>query len=221
MRLYKKIKLRDALHASAILDAVILVIFELTIMPNNLTNHIQKFVELTEADVELINSVVTVKQVKKKTYLLEPNHVCRELYFVSKGCLRSYFLNKKLNEQITQFAIENWWMSDYYSLENEKPSSYYIQAVENSEIISIHKNKLEELFKKTPRLERYFRIVQQRAFTAAQKRIEYIYAFSDEERYRHFSSLYPTFIQRIPQYMLASYLGFTPQFMSKIRAKKV
>ena len=190
-------------------------------MLTNLTSHIKKFVELSDTDVELINSAITVKQAKKKTFLLEADHVCKELYFVSKGCLRSYFINKKLNEQITQFAIENWWMSDYYSLESGKPSSSYIQAVENSDIISINIHKLEELFEKIPRLERYFRIVQQRAFTAAQKRIEYIYSFSDEERYRNFSARFPDFMQRIPQYMLASYLGFTPQFMSKIRAKKI
>lgn len=112
-------------------------------------------------------------------------------------------------------------MSDLGSFENTQPSSYYIQAVENSEIVSISKPKLEELFEKVPTLERYFRIVQQRAFIASQKRIEYIYSMSDEERYRHFNALFPDFIQRIPQYMLASYLGFTPQFMSKIRAKKV
>jgi len=190
-------------------------------MQSHLTNHIKKFIELSEADIELIGRVVTIKQVKKKSFLLEPDHICRELYFVSKGCLRLYFINKKLNEQITQFAIESWWMSDYGSFETGKPSNYYIQAVENSEIISISKPKLEELFEQLPRLERYFRIVQQRAFTASQKRIEYIYSMSDEERYHHFSSLFPDFIQRIPQYMLASYLGFTPQFMSKIRAKKV
>ncbi|WPU92141.1 Crp/Fnr family transcriptional regulator [Mucilaginibacter sabulilitoris] len=190
-------------------------------MITNLTDHIKKFVELNDADIELVNSAVTIKSVKKKAFLLEPDHTCKEIYFVSKGCLRLYFINKKLNEQITQFAIENWWMSDYSSLESETPSNYYIQAVEHSEIISINKNKLEDLFEKIPRLERYFRIVQQRAFIAAQRRIEYIYTFNDEERYRNFSDRFPGFIQRIPQYMLASYLGFTPQFMSKIRAKKI
>lgn len=187
----------------------------------NLTDHIKKFIELNDADIELVNSAVTIKSVKKKAFLLEPDHTCKEIYFVSKGCLRLYFINKKLNEQITQFAIENWWMSDYSSLESETPSNYYIQAVEHSEIISINKIKLENLFEKIPRLERYFRIVQQRAFIAAQRRIEYIYSFNDEERYRNFSDRFPGFIQRIPQYMLASYLGFTPQFMSKIRAKKI
>jgi CRP-like cAMP-binding protein len=190
-------------------------------MLNSLIDHIKKFIDISAADIELIRSLVVVKDIKKKTFLLEPDQTCKEVYFVSKGCLRLYFINKRLNEQITQFAIENWWLSDYYSLESGKPSNYYIQAVENTELISINKNKLEELFEKVPKLERYFRIVQQHAFTAAQKRIEYIYSFSDEERYRNFSERFPEFMQRIPQYMLASYLGFTPQFMSKIRAKKI
>jgi CRP-like cAMP-binding protein len=190
-------------------------------MYNNLIDHIKKFVELNDNEAELINAAVAVKQVKKKTFLLQPDHICKEIHFVSNGCLRLYFINKKLNEQITQFAIENWWITDHYSLDKGQPSSYYIQAIENSEIISINKNKLEDLYTAVPKLERYFRIVQQKAFTAAQRRIEYIYSFNDEERYRHFSGLFPEFLQRVPQYMLASYLGFTPQFMSKIRAKKV
>jgi CRP-like cAMP-binding protein len=186
-----------------------------------LTNHIKKFVQLTEADERLVNTAVSVKTVKKKHFLLEPDHVCKELYFVSKGCIRLYFINKKLNEQTTLFAIENWWITDFDSLESGRPSSCYIQAVENTEVICISRNKQEELFEAVPKLERYFRIVYQRAFSATQTRIKYIYGMSDEERYRHFSSLFPAFMQRVPQYMLASYLGFTPQFLSKIRAKKV
>ncbi|WP_184549382.1 Crp/Fnr family transcriptional regulator [Mucilaginibacter sp. FT3.2] len=190
-------------------------------MHSNLTNHIKKFITLTEADEQLINSAVVVKVIKKKAFLLQPDHVCKELYFVSQGCLRLYFINKKLNQQTTLFAIENWWMTDFDSLDSGRPSSYYMQAVENTEVISINKNKLEELFEAVPKLERYFRIVQQRAFGATQNRIKFIYGMSDEERYRHFSSLFPAFMQRVPQYMLASYLGFTPQFLSKIRAKKI
>lgn len=190
-------------------------------MQSSLTDHIKKFVELSPADIELIHSTVEVRAFKKKAFLLEIDHVCREMYFVAQGCLRLYFINRKLNEQITQFAIENWWISDHASLDTGKPSKYNIQAVENSQIICINKNKLEELFIAIPALERYFRLVQLKAFTAAQKRIEFIYSMTEEERFRHFSSLFPGFLQRVPQYMLASYLGFTPQFMSKIRAKKV
>ena len=191
------------------------------LVQSSLTDHIKQYIDLTKAEEELICSAATIKTIKKKSYLLEPNHVCKDLYFVSKGCLRLYFINKKLNEQITLFAIENWWMTDYESFDGGRSSSYYIQAVENSEIISITKTKLDELFAAVPKLERYFRIVQQRAFSATLTRIKYIYGMTDEERYLHFSSLFPAFMQRVPQYMLASYLGFTPQFMSKIRAKKI
>ncbi|GAA3980707.1 hypothetical protein GCM10022210_34990 [Mucilaginibacter dorajii] len=190
-------------------------------MQPGLTDHIKKYISLTDVEEQQIRDAITAKTIKKKSFLLEPEHVCKELYFVSKGCLRLYFINKKLNEQIILFAIENWWMTDYESLDSGRPSSYYMQAVENSEIISITKTKLDELFTAVPKLERYFRIVQQRAFAATQTRIKYIYSMSDEERYHHFSGLFPAFMQRVPQYMLASYLGFTPQFMSKIRAKKI
>ncbi len=190
-------------------------------MPSSLTDHIKKYISLTETEEQQICNAVTVKAIKKKFFLLEPDHVCKELHFVSTGCLRLYFINKKLNEQITLFAIENWWITDYESLDSGRPSSYYMQAVENSEVISISKTKLDELFEAVPKLERYFRVVQQRAFAATQTRIKYIYSMSDEERYHHFSSRFPAFMQRVPQYMLASYLGFTPQFLSKIRAKKI
>jgi CRP/FNR family transcriptional regulator len=190
-------------------------------MQSALINHIRKFVELSDADAQLINAAVTIKTVKKKAFLLEPGHICKELNFVSTGCLRLYFINKKLNEQTTQFAIENWWMTDFESMDQNRPSFYYMQAVETTEVISITKTRLEELYNTIPKLERYFRIVQQRAFSAIQTRIKLIYSMGDEERYRHFSGLFPAFMQRVPQYMLASYLGFTPQFLSKIRAKIV
>ena len=123
-------------------------------------------------------------------------------------------------EQIVQFAIDNWWITDYNSFDFQKPSLFNIQAVENCEIAFIKKETQEELFKKLPQLERYFRIILQRSFAASIMRIQYIFNQSGEERYRHFNSSFPDFVQRVPQYMLASYLGFTPEFLSKIRGKK-
>src|SRR5476651_1682505 len=119
-------------------------------MHSKLTDHIKKFIELTETDEQVINSIVVMKILKKKAFLLHPDHICKELYFVSNGCLRLYFINKKLNEQITQFAIENWWLTDYAGLDSGSPSFYYIQAIENTEVISITKSKLEELFIAVP-----------------------------------------------------------------------
>jgi len=187
---------------------------------DNLVAHINKFVPLTEAETGEITAIVKQVSVKKKAFLLQPGETCRANYFVSKGCMRLYFINRNGQEQITMFGIENWWITDYSSLETGKPSNYYLQAIEDSEIICLDKRYMEELLVKVPKMERYFRLILQRTFTATMRRLEYFRDQTDEERYRHFASLFPGFIQRIPQYMLASYLGFTPQFLSKIRGKK-
>jgi CRP/FNR family transcriptional regulator, anaerobic regulatory protein len=190
-------------------------------MIDNLIAHINKFAPLTEDEAVEVRKAVEIFIVKKKSFLLQPNEVCRANYFVSKGCMRLYFINRNGQEQITQFGIENWWITDYDSLETGKPSHYYIQAIEDTEVIGIHKKALEELLIKVPKIERYFRLILQKALTASMRRFEYLRDQSDEERYRQFVSLFPGFAQRVPQYMLASYLGFTPQFLSKIRAKKL
>ena len=123
-------------------------------------------------------------------------------------------------EQIIQFAIDNWWLSDYMSFDKQTPSGFYIQAVEDTELLCLDRSTQEQLFKKVPQLESYFRIVFQRAYAASLVRIQYIFCLTKEERYHHFNNAYPEFVQRIPQYMLASFLGFTPEFLSKTRAKK-
>ncbi|MFD2873150.1 Crp/Fnr family transcriptional regulator [Mucilaginibacter ximonensis] len=185
-----------------------------------LLDHIRRYITLNDDEAALICSKLKITPVKKKDFLLSAGKVCRANYFVSTGLLRLYFINKKEQEQITQFALQGWWITDYDSFDSQKASRFYIQAVEDTEVIAWSAEVQEELIKDIPQLERYFRLVLQRAYAATQRRIEYIYSYTDEERYRHFSKLFPEFLQRVPQYMLASYLGFTPQFLSKIRAKK-
>jgi len=185
-----------------------------------LLEHMRKYVVISDAEAELICCRLKITNVKKKTLLLKAGKVCRFNYFVSKGLLRLYFINKKEQEQITQFGLEGWWITDYDSLDTQKPSRFFIQAIEDAEVIAWDTDVQEELIKAIPQLDTYFRKVLQRAYAAAQRRIEYIYSYSDEERYRNFSQNFPGFMQRVPQYMLASYLGFTPQFLSKIRARK-
>jgi len=185
-----------------------------------LLTHICKYVTLTDDEAALICSKLRSITIRKKEFLLSAGKTCRANYFVSSGLLRLYCINKKEQEQITHFGLEGWWITDYDSLDSQKPSRFYIQAVEDTEVIAWSKDAQEELIQAIPQLERYFRLILQRAYAAAQRRIEYIYCFTDEERYRRFSSLFPEFLQRVPQYMLASYLGFTPQFLSKIKAKK-
>ena len=189
-------------------------------MTDSLIAHINRFVSLTDDEQAEVAKAVNLVSIKPKQFLLEPGQICRHNYFVSKGVMRLYFINKNGQEQITMFGIENWWITDYDSLETGRQSHYYVQAVEDAELIGLSKTNLEELLIKVPKMERYFRLILQKAFTATMRRFEYFRDQSDEERYRTFAALFPDFVQRIPQYMLASYLGFTPQFLSKIRAKK-
>lgn len=186
----------------------------------NFLNHIRKFVSLSREEEEMLLAHVEYKTLGNKKFLLESGQACDGNYFVSAGCVRMYVQTEDGHEQIVQFGIENWWITDYMSLDTQKPSTFSIQALEASIIIVLPKKHQEALFKKIPQLERYFRIILQRAYAATLMRIHYIFSFSGEERYRHFNNLFPEFVQRIPQYILASYLGFTPEFLSKIRAKK-
>jgi len=185
----------------------------------NLIKHIQRFVELNDNDVLLLNKYLKTFSLKKKEYVLKEGQICNTLYFVEKGCLRMFFINNKTVEQITQFAIDSWWISDYFSFMDNKPSEYSIQTVEKSEIIAIDKQLFEDLLKELPQLERYFRIVMQRAVAASQLRAKYLYEMSKEEFYQHFSTSFPEFVQRVPQYMIASYLGLTPEYVSELRRK--
>ncbi len=189
-------------------------------MIDNLIQHIKRFVAITLEDEEVLRSCFVAKDVRKKQYLLEAGEICTQKYFVSKGVLRMYNVNDKGVEQVIHFAIEGWWMTDYFSYNSGRPSQVAIQAVEASEIIMMDKQAEQELFAKIPVLESYFRRVLEKAYAASIMRTHYIFNFSAEERYRHFAAAYPGFIQRVPQYLLASYLGFTPEFLSKVRAKK-
>ncbi|MNT41251.1 hypothetical protein D3C72_1776060 [compost metagenome] len=133
--------------------------------------------------------------------------------------MRKFFINGKGIEQTTEFAIENWWITDNFAYERGLSTEFYIQAVENSEILTIDSELQEKLLIEFPKMERYFRFIYQRAYAASQIRIKYLYDFSKEEFYHHLCKAQPEFVQRIPQYLIASFLGFTPEYLSEIRNK--
>ena len=190
-------------------------------MAEKLIAHIQKFISIPEKAKQLILENFSLLEVRKKENLLVNGQVCRYNYFVERGCLRLFFVNDKGVEQTTQFAIENWWLSDYSSFLSQKPSTFCIQVVENSQVMAIDYLTQEKLLSQVPQLEKYFRLVYQKAYAAYQWRIKYIYDYSKEELYQHFSKSYPEFVQRVPQYLLASFLGFTPEYLSEIRKKSI
>lgn len=123
-----------------------------------LFDHIQKFITLEPSEIETLEACLTISKVKKKEHLLQEGQVCNTLYFILKGCARQYIINPKGVEQTLQFAVENWWITDYLSYHNSTPSHFYIQTVENCELIAIEKGTLEFLLIEIPKLERYLEL---------------------------------------------------------------
>ena len=185
-----------------------------------LLNHIRKFTRLDAEQEQVLTSRIEYRKIDRKEFLLQEQQVCTAYYFVLTGCLRFYRNTDAGLEQILQFAIPGWWLSDFQSFEMQKPSEYYIQAVHDTEVLILHRADYEPLFNAVPALNIYFRLLMQKAYTASLRKMEIILGASAEERYLDFVRSFPDFVQSVPQYMLASYLGFTPQFLSMLRAKK-
>jgi CRP/FNR family transcriptional regulator len=141
-------------------------------MQSNLLKHINNYIELDDNSIEILNRYFKPVTYKKKDFLLKEGQVCRSLHFVENGCVRMFYINEKATEQITQFAMENWWISDFYSLNNKQPTPYFIQTVVKSEILSIDTLAFESMLQELPQMERYFRIIMQRTVAASQLRIK-------------------------------------------------
>ncbi len=185
-----------------------------------LQQHIRQHTHGDSGEIDGLERYFQPLSIPKKHQLLDVNSLCDKHYFVAKGCLRMFFTDEKGVEQTIQFAIENWWMTDIDAFYNRRKSSFAIQSVESSELLVIDRQSFDNLLAAHPVMERYFRLIYQRAYAAALFRISYIFRLSKEEFYDMFSSHYPDFIQRVPQKILASFLGFTPEYLSELRRKK-
>jgi CRP-like cAMP-binding protein len=184
-----------------------------------LLQHLSRYISLDSEETILIREFFRPKYLKKKDILLQHGEISRFENFVTKGCMRAFYIDTTGEEHIVQFAVEDWWISDMYSFLTQTPAMYTIEALEECELLQIDKNSLEELYLKLPKMERFFRIIIQNAFIASQKRIISAMSQTADERYQAFISKYPTIEQRVPQYQVAAYLGITPEFLSRIRKK--
>lgn len=182
--------------------------------------HLKKFIEVDEVEFAAILAFFQVQKVRKKENLMREGEICKSHFFVLEGCLRKFFVNQKGIEHTTEFAIETWWLTDNLAYEQRIPTAFYIQAVENSEVLVIDGKQQEKLLIEFPKMERYFRFVYQRAYAASQLKFKFLHDFSKEEFYHHLCQTQPAFVQRMPQYLIASFLGFTPEYLSEIRNKK-
>jgi CRP-like cAMP-binding protein len=186
---------------------------------NLILQNLSKHIELTDAEKEIFCSALKIKKLKRHQFLGEAGEVSRYQNFVTKGCLRSYYIDENGFEHNVQFAIEDWWIGDMASFLTKKPASLFIEALEESEVLQLDLPTMDELYIKIPKLERFFRILLQNAFIAFEQRIISVISKTAEERYVEFSNKYPQLEQRLPQTHIASYLGITPEFLSKLKKK--
>lgn len=186
---------------------------------NLLLESLEKHIVLTEVEKELITAVLRERKVKKGQFLVHEGAVCRCTNFVTEGSLRTYFVDREGQEHIVQFAIEGWWISDLNSFIQQVPATFNVQAIEDSVVIELPYEGLESLFDQIPKLERYFRVITQRAFVAFQQRVVQNISMSAEDRYLAFRQKYPRIELRIPQKWVASYLGISAEFLSKIKKR--
>lgn len=182
-----------------------------------LFEHIERVVPLSAEDRQLIADVVTVQHLKRRQFLLREGTVCRHSAFVVEGCLKGFTTDKNGFEHIMNFAPPGWWMADLYSLFSRRPGHWNIQASSPATVLLLSKNQQEMLYDTVPALERYFRILTENSLVAYQQRVMDGLSLTAEERYLHFQQKYPDLVHGLPQKEIASYIGVTPEFFSKMR----
>lgn len=184
-----------------------------------LKNHLLSKTYIPDEEFNRIADAAEVKQFSKKDILFHAGKQCANLFFVNKGALRSFSTDENGIEHTLQFAFESYWISDLYSYVTGKPAVYTIEAIEESEVLEFSKNKFEVMLDDIPQLERHWRLLLQNAYIAAQDRLNSTLSETADKRYEELIERFPNIIQRVPQIYIASYLGITPESLSRIRKK--
>lgn len=179
--------------------------------------NVEKHIKLEKNEQDYFISLLEYKKIKNKKIIHSEGNYCTNTVFVLNGCLRGYSIDKDGFEHILNFAPKDWWIGDLYSLLSNKPGIINIEAIEDSEILLLNRDKQEELYKNVPKFERFFRIIIEKSLVAYQQRIIDNLSLTAEERYHKFCEKYPMLINSISQKQIAAYIGITPEFLSKLR----
>ncbi|MCM4161233.1 Crp/Fnr family transcriptional regulator [Antarcticibacterium flavum] len=178
---------------------------------------VNETITISEEDFEFAKTLFIPKKLRKKRFVLQDGDPCKYTIFVEKGLLRSYTIDEKGSDHILQFAMQGWWSADLYSFLTGEPSEYNIEALEDSELLLITKPSWDILLENVPAFERYFRILIQNNLIATQRRLMGTFSTTAEERYQKLLEDFPDISQRVPQHMIASYIGITRETLSRIR----
>jgi CRP-like cAMP-binding protein len=180
-------------------------------------NNISGYIRLDDKDKAFFISLLKPIKLKRRQMLLKEGGICRFSSFVTHGCLRGFSVDENGFEHVLNFAPQNWWIADMYSLITQKPGVLNIEALEDTEILTLSKVSQEELYVKVPVFERFFRIITENSLVTFQQRLLDNLSLTAEERYNNFCRRYPTLVNSLPSKQIASYIGVTPEFFSKMR----
>jgi CRP-like cAMP-binding protein len=184
-------------------------------------SYVERHISLTTEEKDFLCSLLQVKKIRKKQQIVQPDFVCKHRSYVFDGALRAYLIDDKGNDHTIAFAIEEWWISDYNSYIFQEPATLFVEALENSVLVQLDYNA-EQLLKEThPKFEKFFRIITERSFAFLQKRMLANLSMTAEQRHEQFIDKYNKVALRVPQYALASYLGMSTEYLSKLRNKRV
>tara|TARA_R110002073_G_scaffold17446_5_gene65685 strand:+ start:9449 stop:10033 length:585 start_codon:yes stop_codon:yes gene_type:complete len=186
-----------------------------------LLDYVKKYIDLTLEEEILLLSKINIRTYLKNQYIVQQGDVCKSVNFIITGCTKTFYMDAEGQEHIVMFSIEDWWTSDLGSFITQEPADFNVQCIENTQLIQFRYYNLEELYIEIPKFERLFRKIVERAFVASQKRIIRNFSLDAKERYKIFKTTYPKIDQRVPQYMIASYLGITKEFLSKIKSQLI
>lgn len=187
---------------------------------SQLIAHFKEMIPLDDAQAQMIKSVFHVRKLKKREYLLRPGQVSAYMRYIALGSMRVFYPDDKGQEHTLQLGIENWWINDLYSFLSGKASKMFIQATEDTIVLQISKENLEVLYREIPPVSDFFRLKMQAAYVALQERTIESMSRDAYSRYTLFLSQYRQLEQRFPQYIIASFLGVTPEFLSHLRKNR-